>query len=293
MALRIDHVTIAGPELASMEKAFADIGLATDYGGPHSNGITHMALLRFQDGSYLELISTLEKGRTDHQFWPEHIAGNAGPCAWAVEVNDVAVEAARVAALGVPVEGPFYYHRQRPDGIKVEWDLAFLGAGSPGATLPFIIKDRTPREWRVRPSPNVSSPGQSELSGVAEIVLGTDDLHKAIDLFRRVYDWADPQLDDDLAFGATLAHFPGTPVTLATPHGEGRGGWLSERLERFGEAPCAYLLGTADLDAACARFGLSWPVGWFNRRVAWFDSLRLHGVRLGLVASPPGSNPQL
>jgi hypothetical protein len=27
-----------------MEQSFANLGLATDYGGPHSNGITHMVL---------------------------------------------------------------------------------------------------------------------------------------------------------------------------------------------------------------------------------------------------------
>ena len=38
--LYIDHVTIAGPALAPMEQALAEVGLATEYGGPHSNGIT-------------------------------------------------------------------------------------------------------------------------------------------------------------------------------------------------------------------------------------------------------------
>jgi hypothetical protein len=36
-------------------KAAAD--LATDYGGPHGNGGTQMALLGFNVGSYLELIA--------------------------------------------------------------------------------------------------------------------------------------------------------------------------------------------------------------------------------------------
>jgi hypothetical protein len=31
-----------------------------------------------------------------------------------------------VATLGVPVMGPIYLNRQRPDGVLVEWDLAFL-----------------------------------------------------------------------------------------------------------------------------------------------------------------------
>lgn len=41
--LLLDHVTIAGAELASLEAAFAGQGLTTVYGGPHSTGLTHMA----------------------------------------------------------------------------------------------------------------------------------------------------------------------------------------------------------------------------------------------------------
>ena len=67
--LKIDHVTIAGPELAPMERAFAGVGLVTDYGGPHSNGVTHMAWLGFNDGSYNELDyarSVANHYKTDH-----------------------------------------------------------------------------------------------------------------------------------------------------------------------------------------------------------------------------------
>ena len=127
IALKIDHVTIAGSTLARLEQAFANVGLVTDYGGPHSNGVTHMALLGFDDGSYIELISTMEAGRKDTDFWGEHIVQDGGPCAWAVYVEDVAAEAARVAQQGVTVSGPHYMNRSRPDGQLVEWELAFLG----------------------------------------------------------------------------------------------------------------------------------------------------------------------
>ena len=73
--LTIDHVTIAGSTLATLEAGFAAIGLTTDYGGPHSNGVTHMSLLGFDDGSYIELISSMQPGQKDNVFWGEHIAG--------------------------------------------------------------------------------------------------------------------------------------------------------------------------------------------------------------------------
>ena len=280
MPLKVDHVTIAGSRLGPLEQAFTDVGLKPEYGGPHSNGITHMALLSFADGSYVELISTLEPEQTS-PLWQAHIAGDGGPCAWAVGVapRDVAVEAARLAALGVPVRGPLYLNRRRPDGVLVEWDLAFLGGGEPGATLPFIIKDRTPREWRVPPSTRVA---EAELKGVAMVVLGVENLDRAVDLFRSVYDWPAPQMNEDAGLGARLAHFSGTPVTLAAA--AQKSGWLAERLARFGESPCAFLLGAADVDAVARRFPLAGSGAWFGFRVMWFDPASLKGIRLGLVA---------
>ncbi len=237
-----------------------------------------MALLSFADGSYIELISTLEAGQTS-PLWHAHIAGDGGPCAWAVEVGDVAAEAARLAALGVPVRGPLYLNRRRPDGVLVEWDLAFLGDREPGATLPFLIKDRTPREWRVPPSTRAAEAG---LRGVAMVVLGVEHLARSVDLFRRVYGWPAPQLDEDAGLGARLAHFSGTPVTLAAALTES--GWLAGRLAQFGESPCAFLLGAADMDAMAQRFPLTGAGVWFGRRVMWFDPARVNGIRLGLVA---------
>ncbi len=278
MSLRIDHVTIAGSHLASLEQAFAGVGLKPVYGGPHSNGITHMDLLSFPDGSYIELISTMEPGQTS-PLWHAHIAGDGGPCAWTVGVDDVGAEAARLAALGVPVRGPLNLNRQRPDGVLVEWDLAFLGDREPGATLPFLIKDRTPREWRVPPSTRLPEPG---LRGVAMVVLGVEHLDRAVGLFRQVYGWPAPQTAEDAGLGARLAHFAGTPVTLATA--AQKSGWLAERLAQFGESPCAFLLGAEDVDAMARRFPLVGAGTWFGRRVAWFDPARLNGIRLGLVA---------
>lgn len=274
---KIDHVTIAGPVLAPMEQAFANLGLVTEYGGPHSNGVTHMALLGFADGSYLELISSLEPGLKDTVFWGTFIAGNGGPCAWAVQVDDIEAEAARAAALGIPVAGPAYYYRRRPDGQLIEWYLAFLGDKGAGATLPFLIQDITPREWRVQPSPSATD----WLTGVASVVLGVEELEPAIKLFQRVYGWPTPQLNNDPILKAKLAYFAGTPVVLAAP--QSPGDWLAERLARFGESPCAYLLAATNFAATCQYFGLTPSVEWFGRRAAWFDPAQLNGVYLGLI----------
>ena len=65
MDLQIDHVTVCGRDLDRMRQSFAERGLATEYGGPHANGLTHMALAGFDDGSYLELIAPLSSHDQD------------------------------------------------------------------------------------------------------------------------------------------------------------------------------------------------------------------------------------
>jgi hypothetical protein len=190
----------------------------------------------------------------------------------------VAAETARVAALNVTVDGPVYMNRRRPDGKLVEWDLAFLGDQGAGATLPFVIKDITPREWRVQPSASVAG----RLTGVAMVVLGVENLESAAELFRRVYGWPAPQVRADPVLKAKLAYFDGSPVTLAAPlTGEN---WLTERLARFGQSPCAFLLKTGNFEMACKDFKLIPSAGWFERRLAWFDPAQLDGVKLGVIA---------
>lgn len=159
---------------------------------------------------------------------------------------------------------------------------ASVGPGSPGAMLPFIIEDHTPREWRVQPSPGLRGSG---LTGIAAVVLGVANLNTASELFQRAFEWDDPvienHLDDHTDFAATVAHFSGTPVMLAAP--AAADSWLSSRLANFGEIPAAFLLQTGNLTQAAKHFRLSTATMWFGRQVAWFDSAQLGGTKLGVV----------
>ncbi len=277
-ALSVDHVTIAGANLAQLQDAFATIGLATEYGGAHSNGVTHMALLGFDDGSYIELMSTISADQRNIPIWKKHIVRDGGPCDWAARCDDVAAELKRLAAAGLAVQGPFPGSRQRPDGKTAAWSLGFIGDQPPGGVLPFIIEDTAPRQNRVQPSASVAG---STLQGVAFVVISVSDLTESISLYRRAYDWPAPWIREDQEFGAKLAHFLGTPVVLASPANADN--WLAKRIEHFGESPCAYLIGTRDFPSTARRFGLDWTTPWFGRLVAWFDPADLNGTRLGLI----------
>ena len=77
-----------------------------------------------------------------------------------------------------------------------------------------------------------------------------------------------------------MAYFPGEPVILAAPTG---GGWLSDRIARYGETPVAILLNGRDFSAAVKKYRLSGTKTWFGQKVAWFDEKKLKGVRLGVI----------
>ncbi len=277
-SLKVDHASVCVSELETMRRAFAEVGLKTDYGGPHANGVTHMALLGFEDGSYLELIAPQTAGAVEGSDWARFMAANAGACAWAVAVPDIDSEVARLKHSGVKVEGPFPGSRKRPDGTVLQWQTARVGGGTPGATLPFLIQDQTPRSLRAQPSASVKGSG---LTGIARTVLGVRDLDAAIALFRQAYGWSPPLREIHREFGATLAHFSGTPVVLAAPLD--KSSWLAERLELFGESPIALMLGTQDFDSAMGQFKLSQETAWFGQKVAWFPPEKLRGVKLAAV----------
>lgn len=273
--LELDHVSVCGSNLDALRQAFTDVGLTPDFGGPHGNGVTQMAFIGFDDQTYLELIAPVKPGVTEGSEWAKFMAADAGPCAWAVGTNVLLQEVDRLKKIGIAVRTPERGSRKRPDGMSVEWTTADVGSGTQGSLLPFMIEDETPRTWRVQTSESVKG---APVSGVENVVLGVNNLDAAIALFRKAYGWSQPLVENQRDFGK-LAYFPGEPVILAAPNG----GWLSDRVSKFGEAPVAYLLGTRDFAAATKKYKLSGSKPWFGQKIGWFDAGKLKGVRLGVI----------
>jgi Glyoxalase-like domain len=273
--LEIDHASICGSNLDALRQVLTDVGMTPDFGGPHGNGITQMAIIGFDDASYIELIAPVKSGATVGSGWAKFMAEDAVTCAWAVGTNVLLQEVDRLKKAGIPVKAPERGSRKRPDGMSIEWMTADVGSRTPGSTLPFIIEDQTPRAWRVQASASVKG---APVAGIESVVLGVNNLDASIALFRKAYGWAEPLTETQKDFGK-LAYFPGEPVILAAPSG---GGWLSDRLSKFGESPVAYLLATRDFAAATKKYKLSGAKTWFGQKVAW-DAAKLKGVRLGVI----------
>jgi hypothetical protein len=264
--LTIDHVTVAGKDLKAMQATLAALGIPSDYGGPHSNHATEMALTSFPDGSYLELIAiqpNADPAAVAAHYWSKSMQSNAGPCAWAVRPRDLPAEVKRLQSAGVTVSAPARSGRARPDGVRLEWEAAPVGQGPNGMFFPFLIRDFTPREQRATPA---GRPSTQDFTGVARVVIAVRDLKNAVKRYRDAYGLPAPVEQDDPKLGARLAAFAGTPVVLATP--SNASSWLAARLNTVGEGPCAFLLRAGN--AQSYRVGSQST--WFGSAISWLDT---------------------
>jgi hypothetical protein len=97
----------------------------------------------FADGAYLELIA-FQAEAPQHVWW-RHVAVGQGLIDFALLPSDTADDVAAAQARGLEIAGPYAGGRNRPDGVRLEWQTA--RAASP--ELPFLCGDVTPRVLRV------------------------------------------------------------------------------------------------------------------------------------------------
>jgi hypothetical protein len=237
-----------------MQARLASIGIQSEYGGRHSNHATEMALTSFPDGSYLELIAIqpdADAKAVAAHGWSPQMQGDAGPCAWALR-------ATRLDKELKPERGG----RQRPDGVRLDWETANVGSKPSGEFFPFLIHDFSPRELRAFPS---EKPTTQDFSGVARVVIAVRDLAAPVARYRKAFGLPAPVERVDSEFGAKFAGFENSPVVLAAPLST----WLTARLDEFGEGPCAFVLRSKSKPSGMA--------------ISWFDVAKL-GWRLGFEA---------
>ena len=275
---KLDHVTIAGSDLRQMQAKLKAVGIASVAGGAHSNHATEMALVSFPDGSYLELMGiqpNADPQAVSAHVWAKFLKEDAGPCAWAMRAGDLAAEVNRLKAAGVAVSVPVGSGRTRPDGVRLEWETSDVGADTRGAFFPFLIHDVTKREARAWPQ---GKPVTREFRGVTRVVIAVRNLDDALKRYHQAYDVPPTIKQVDREFGAYLALLGNLPAVLAQPLNASSS--LMERIERYGEGPCAFVLGAVNPK----HFEAAARSRWFGTEVGWFDTAKL-GWRLGFEAA--------
>jgi catechol 2,3-dioxygenase-like lactoylglutathione lyase family enzyme len=176
--LRLDHIVIAVRDLAATVTRYEDAGFTVTPGGRHPGRNTQNALVVFDDGAYLELI-TYHAPSPDERWWRELDAHGDGLVDFALWPQDLPAQVAQAQARGVEgLTGPLPGGRVRPDGVRVEWQTARQSRHD----LPFLCADLTPRALRV--PEGAARRHANGASGVAEIAVAVPDVEASLERYR-------------------------------------------------------------------------------------------------------------
>jgi hypothetical protein len=183
----LDHVVRVVLDLDTAVAEHRKRGFTVTPGGEHAGGLTHNALVGFQDGSYLELIAfhDVAAARGKHSWAP--VAERGGGWAdFALLSNDVAEEASALGELVArpPEEGG----RTRPDGVAIVWRVVRLEK-----PLPFLIEDVTARDVRV--PHGAAALHVNGTTAVASIVLGATDPVRVAERYARLRARGAPEVE--------------------------------------------------------------------------------------------------
>jgi hypothetical protein len=145
---RLDHLVILVRDLELASADYERLGFAVTPGGEHADGLTRNALVPFQDGTYLELVSFLDpEDPTDNVWGWRRFYPREGLIDYCAASDGLDADVKRLASLGFGVEGPEDGGRRLPDGTSIKWRSARIR--QEGRILPFLIEDLTPRDLRV------------------------------------------------------------------------------------------------------------------------------------------------
>jgi hypothetical protein len=192
MDFTFDHVVVVVESLADAVHDYRDAGFLVTPGGRHDAIPTENALVAFEDGGYLELMALRDDEAREslrvrraaagwerelrassaiaRRFLPR-LAAPPGVADFALRGAPLTRFAAEARRRGFPMAGPAPMRRARPDGVALEWTIAFPAAEH----IPFFIEDRTPRALRVPGGPEATA-HPNGARGVAEVSVRVTDV---------------------------------------------------------------------------------------------------------------------
>jgi Glyoxalase-like domain len=186
---RLDHLVILVRDLQLASADFERLGFAVTPGGEHADGLTRNALVPFEDGTYLELVSFLDpEDATDNVWGWRRFYPREGLIDYCAASDDLDADVKRLASLGFGVEGPEDGGRRLPDGTNIRWRSARIR--QEGRIFPFLIEDLTPRELRVPAGPETRHPNGAV--GISHFEISAPDKESAANSLAALVDTTPP-----------------------------------------------------------------------------------------------------
>ena len=138
MLTRLDHLVILVRDLELASADYESLGFTVTPGGEHADGLTRNALVPFQDGTYLELVTFLDpEDPTDNVWGWRRFYPREGLIDYCTASDDLDADVRRLASLGFGVEGPEDGGRRLPDSTNIRWRSARIR--QEGRIFPFLI----------------------------------------------------------------------------------------------------------------------------------------------------------
>jgi catechol 2,3-dioxygenase-like lactoylglutathione lyase family enzyme len=250
-AFLIDHVVIRVNDLDAAMGDYTELGFTVIPGGEHPGLGSHNALIAFEDGSYLELISfrdsdprrtvpkhvrARELAASTHsameRHWLPWATAPEGLIDFALRPSSIEEAIRDAKSRGLDLEGPIPGGRLRLDGQRVSWQLAVADSFD----LPFLCADVTPRSLRV--PEGEARQHRNGTTGIMYLQIAVDDLAASVAHYRAllgnelVVSLRDPSLRCFILGHSSIQLVP-------PPRGDSP---LRDHLSEYGEGPYCLVL---------------------------------------------------
>jgi glyoxalase-like protein len=167
MLFQLDHVIVGVRDLRSAIDDWNELGLVASDGGSHPQHGTRNAIVRFHDGTFLELMAVADTARLREyapvllellEQHPDTVIG------YALRTDDIAAARAAVDASGVGVTPVWSAEGQRDSGRVATWQSFRIA----DPTFPFVVS---------YDGPPTSEPAASPLAprGIAAVIVQHSD----------------------------------------------------------------------------------------------------------------------
>ena len=166
MVMKLDHLLWGTPDLDQGVDAFAKLtGAQAVVGGTHPGFGTRNRLHALGPDVFFEIIAPDPAQTIPTVGRAADVAAmpHPGLLTFAVQTDNLDAACAAAEAVGLGVVERVAMHRTRPDGVRLDWEIARFAHPTYGNLIPFAI------DWRGSPHPATSTPGGCTLRHLAAL----------------------------------------------------------------------------------------------------------------------------
>tara|TARA_B110000967_G_C18816593_1_gene526443 strand:- start:140 stop:1066 length:927 start_codon:yes stop_codon:yes gene_type:complete len=231
----LDNVVLVVQNMDTVIKQFRDSGFCIESMGRTRDDITSMAMITFEDGTHLELVSpnkpeTIEKittmrndgelseykmkhnlDRNSERLYIDNFSSNDGLKDYAIRVKDVKTIVPLLDKVGLSYSDVKEMGYIKPNGKTVVWHVSTSNKRG----MPQILSDHTPVSFRR----GVLSQHDNGVKGIKRVVVAVKNLNDTVERYKRLVGercikpanyYVEGALTTDIIFKNTI-------ITLAQP----------------------------------------------------------------------------